>query len=113
MKILVTVRGKDISPRFDLTMEVLISSLENDELVTPFRTILLPRPSVEELCSFIIKENINTVICGGIEERHLEYLEWKKIIVFDSVIGPFEEALDLLEDNRLQSGCILAGAVNK
>lgn len=113
MKILVTLKGADVAPRFDLTMETLIASIENNAQAISFRTILLPRPSAEELCSLILKENIDTVICGGIEEKHLKYLEWKKITVFDSVIGPFEEALDLLKDNRLQSGCILAGAVNK
>lgn len=113
MKILVAIRKTDISPRFDLTMETLITSLENDELAAPFRTILLPRPSAEELCSLILKENIDVVICGGIEEKYLKYLEWKKITVFDSIVGPFKEALVFLKDNQLQSGCILPGAVDK
>lgn len=111
MKILVTIKKSDIATRFDLVMEVLIASSENNRLITPFRTVLLPRPSAEDLCSFIMKENIEVVICGGIEEKHLKYLTWKKIKVIDSVVGPYLEALDLVVQDRLKSGEILSGAV--
>jgi predicted Fe-Mo cluster-binding NifX family protein len=113
MKILVTIKKTDIATRFDLAMEVLIASSENDHLLTPFRTVLLPRPSAEDLCSFIMKENIEVVICGGIEEKHLKYLTWKKIKVVDSVVGPYLEALELLVEDQLMPGEILPGAVVK
>lgn len=111
MKILVAIRKNDIATRFDLTMEVLIASFDNKNLVKPYRTVLLPRPSAEELCTFIIKENIEVVICGGIEEKHLKYLSWKKIEVINSVIGPYSEALDRIVEDRLMSGDVLPGAV--
>ena len=60
-----------------------------------------------------MKEHIDTVICGGIEEKHLKYLSWKKIKVIHSVIGPYAEALKEANDNRLQSGVILSGAVSR
>lgn len=110
MKILVTVNKAHISPRFDLTIEALIATCEEKRLITPFRTILLTRPSPEELCSLIMKENIDIVICGGIEEKHLKYLTWKKITVIHSVIGPYAEALNIAIDDTLEDGCILPGA---
>ena len=81
--------------------------------MTPYRTLLLTRPSAEELCSLIMKENIDIVICGGIEEKHLKYLTWKKITVIHSVIGPYAEALNMAIDDTLEDGCILSGAINR
>lgn len=111
MKILITIQGNFIAPRFDMVSEVLIATLEGRKLVDKPRTILISRPSADELCSFITKEDISVVICGGIEERHFKYLAWTKKKVFDSVIGPYAEALQLFLDNRLTSGAILPGAV--
>jgi predicted Fe-Mo cluster-binding NifX family protein len=111
MKILVTVNKSHISPRFDLTIETLIAACEDNHLVTPFRTLLLTRPSADELCSLIMKENIDIIICGGIEEKHLKYLTWKKVKVIHSVIGSYAEALNMAIDNQLENGCILPSAV--
>ena len=71
----------------------------------------MTRPSSEELCALIIKENINTVICNGIEERHLQYLSWKKMKIHNSVVGPHKEALKAVAGGFLRSGTILPGAM--
>jgi predicted Fe-Mo cluster-binding NifX family protein len=110
MKILITIQDNFVAPRFDLTSEVLIALCENQEVLGIPRTILMTRPSSEELCSLIIKEGINVVICGGIEESHLQYLAWKKIQVTDSVIGTYSEALQAINNGFLQPGSILPGA---
>ncbi len=110
MKILITVRKNWVAPRFDLTSEVVIALCEDQHILGSPRTILMTRPSAEELCALIIKEGINTVICGGIEESHLQYLAWKKIRVIDSVVGPYAEALKAAVAGFLQSGTILPGA---
>ena len=112
MNILATVNKAHISPRFDLTIEAIIASCDENELITPFRTILLTRVSAEDLCSLIIKENINIVICGAIEERHLKYLSWKKIKVIHSVIGHYDEAIQMACKNKLEDSCILPGAAD-
>lgn len=110
MKILITIQDNNVAARFDLTSELLIALCENQQIVGTPRTILMTRPSSEELCSLIIKEGINMVICGGIEESHLQYLSWKKLQVIDSVIGPYSEALQAAYAGSLQSGTILPGA---
>ena len=110
MKILITIQDNNVAARFDLTSEVLIALCENQQILGTPRTILMTRPSAEELCSLIIKEGINVVICGGIEESHLQYLSWKKLQVIDSVIGPYPEALQATNAGFLKPGTILPGA---
>lgn len=78
MKILITILGNNVAPRFDMVSELLIVTYNDQGLVGKPRTILMSGPSSEELCSLILKEDIDTVICGGIEERHYKYLAWKK-----------------------------------
>lgn len=110
MKVLITIRENNVAPRFDLASEVLIALCEKKQVIGSPRTILMNRASSEELCALIIKEDINVVICGGIEDSHLQYLAWKKIKVLDSVIGPYSEALSASNGGFLQSGTILPGA---
>lgn len=107
MKILVTLQNNDIAPRFDLTTEVLIARITRGKVSGEPRTILLPGPSSDELCSLAIKEEVSLVICGGIEDAHFQYLIWKKIEVIDRIIGPADEALALAIAKNLQPGAII------
>ncbi len=110
MKILITIQENNVAPRFDLTSEVLIADYRGRHIIGKLRIILMTRPSPEELCGLIIKEDISRVVCGGIEETHLQYLVWKKIEVLDSIIGPYREALDMVKEGTLKPGTILSGA---
>lgn len=110
MKVLFTIAGNHISPRLDMTREILIVEIENEAIKEPPKTILLDKSSAEDLCSFIIKEEIPCVVCGGIEDKHYKYLTWKKTRVIDSVIGPYQDALDLLLKGGLTEHLILPGA---
>jgi len=107
MKILITIVGDDVAPRFDLTTEVVVANAENGKLYGKTRNLLLPRPSTEELCGLILKENVTVVVCGGIEEEHYNYLQWKKIEVIDGIIGPYAPALQLSLTGNLKAGTIL------
>lgn len=111
MKILLTLRDDDIAPRFDLTTEVLIVDTDTTGSDGTQRNILLPGASADELCSLIIKEGVNLVICGGIEDAHFQYLGWKKIRVIDKVIAPAAEALRLAMADQLQTGTIVGHGV--
>ena len=106
-KVLLTLYDHDISPRFDLTTEVLIIDLDREGAVITERTIVLPHASAEELCHLILMEGITAVICGGIEEQFYQYLTWKKINVMDSVMGPWSKALSLFRKRELKSGAFL------
>lgn len=107
MKLLITLRNNDIAPRFDLTTEVLIARIAGGKVSGTPRTILLPGPSSDEVCSLAIKEEISLLICGGIEDTHFQYLTWKKIKVIDRIIGPAKEALAMAMAKNLQPGAII------
>ncbi len=109
-KTLITISGDDVSPRFDMTSELLIANIVNGILREEPKTILLGKTSSEDLCSFIIMENISCVVCGAIEEKHYKYLLWKKVEVIDSIIGPHQEAILQLTKNNLIAGAILPGS---
>lgn len=108
MKILITIVGSDVAPRFDLVMEVIVFHVEDGKVLGEPRTILLPGASAEELCSLIIKEDISLVITGGIEDVHYQYLTWKKVQVIDGIIGPYGKALESVLAGELERNQILA-----
>ena len=106
-KVLIVLDGNDIAPRFDLSLELLIVSLGKGGKPAGKRDVVLARPSVEELCRVVSAENAHTVICGGIEKDHLQYLGWKNVEVIHSVIGSAEVALRRFLKGSLNSGDIL------
>lgn len=107
MKILITAQGDFVAPRFDLTSEVVIATVENGVLAGKPRTIIMDRASAEELSNMIMEEDVSMVICGGIEERHYQFLTWKKIRVIDFVIGDHQSVLIQALAGKLQPGDIL------
>jgi predicted Fe-Mo cluster-binding NifX family protein len=108
-KLLITIWRDQVAPRFDLTSEVLVVSVDSTGNVLNSKTIVLPTVSAEDLCHMVLTEGITTVICGGIEEEYYQYLTWKKVKVIDSVIAKYDRALELAKDSRLEPGTILGG----
>jgi predicted Fe-Mo cluster-binding NifX family protein len=107
IKILITAQGDFVAQRFDLAAEVVIAIVENGELKSGPRAIIMDRPSAEDLCNMIMEENIDLVICGGIEDRHYQFLVWKKIQVIDFVIGDYESVLKKAISGELRPGELL------
>ena len=97
----------DVAPRFDLATEVLIVTEAGADGIGDKRMVVLPRASADQLCQLIITENIQTVICSGIEEDYYQYLTWKKIDVIDSVVGSSHSALKRYLEGVLKPGDIL------
>lgn len=108
-KVLITLYGNEVAPRFDLATEVLIATLGPDGRVEEEKTVVLPQASAENLCHMVLTEEIQAVICGAIEEEYHQYLTWKRVNVFDSVMGSLEAVLERLEEGTLRSGDILFG----
>lgn len=106
LKTLIPLYGNDVAPRFDLATEVLIALRAEPDQPVEEKIVVLSQPSSEQLCHLILTEGIDTVICSGIEEEHYQYLIWKRVQVFDSVIGPWEAALARLYQGNLQPGDI-------
>ncbi len=112
MKIMITIRGDFVAPRFDLSSEVIVATCYDGQLLEEPHSIIISNVTAEKICDLALKENVSTVICGGIEEQHFQFLNWKKITIFDSVIGPYIEILQLSMNDTLESGCILPGVVS-
>lgn len=109
-KILLTLANDMIAPRFDLATEVLIVSVEDKKIFGTPKSMLLPGPSADDLCSLILKEEISVLICGGIEDEHYQFLSWKKVKVIDRIIGKTKDILQRLPDNKLRAGEIVRQA---
>lgn len=112
-KILITIIENDVAPRFDMANEVLISLLDKDGTIVENKTMVLAHESVEYLCQLILTEEIDVVICGGIEEEFFDYLTWKKVSVLDSVMGPWERALERFRSGDLVMGTILYNRIER
>lgn len=106
-KLLMPIQGDYVAPRFDLATEVYVARFEDGKVIGEPKTIIMEKPSDEELCHMIIEEHISDVICGGIEEIHYNFLVWKKIVVKDGVIARWEDAFQLLLDGKLGQGDIV------
>ena len=111
-KILIPITGDDVAPRFDLATEIQVITTSND-VIEESKTIVLPQASAEKLCHLIITENAKVIICGGIEDEYHQYLTWKRIQIFDSVIGKWKKALELLMKETLTPGDILSNEETK
>lgn len=112
-KVLIALYGNDVAPRFDLATEVLIAVVASDGSLSDEKTVVLPHSSAEQLCHMSLTEEVQVVICGGIEDEYYQYLTWKKVQVLDSVIGPYEPVLARFRKGGLQSGDILFGEGGK
>lgn len=106
-KLLIPLYGDEVAPRFDLAGEVLIVTLNDRNEVAEDRIIVVSQASAEGLCHLILKEEIGTVICGGIEEEYYQYLKWKRVELLDAVIGPWKAALAAWIGGTLSPGSIL------
>lgn len=106
-KILITVDGTSVASRFDLATEVRLYILANGEVSGQPRSILLPTPSADELCSLVLKENIDVLICGGLTEEHFQFLCWKDVKVHDRIIGSCSDAVKRYLDGTLSSGAVI------
>lgn len=106
-KILLTLADNMIAPRFDLTTEVLIVTMEDNKITGSPRSMLLPGPSADEICGLVLKEGITDLICGGIEEEHYQFLAWKKIKIIDRVIGKSQDILLKFLAGNLQEGAVI------
>lgn len=113
MKILLTVHDKSIAPRFDQATEVIIVEHDGHRMVGDPRTIILSRRGAEDLSDLIVKEGVDCIVCGGIEENYYRFFSWKKVTVFDGIIGSHREALQMAISGTLRSGTILPSAIEE
>lgn len=105
--VLIPLLREDVAPRFDLAVEVMLASFDEDGAETGRQTIMLSHSSADELCDFVLRQGVSAVIANGIEEEYYHYLRWKRVEVLDGIMGPAGEALERFRQGRLAPGDIL------
>jgi predicted Fe-Mo cluster-binding NifX family protein len=103
---MIPLMGDLVAPRFDMAPEVVVV-LTNENEILEERTYVMSRPSPESICQMAISERINILVCCGIEEEFYQYLKWKKVEVYDCVLGPYRRAISKLLSNSLRSNEVL------
>lgn len=106
-KLLIPLMGDHIAPRFDLATEAIIISFDQEWNENEEKILVFSQASAEDLCHLILTEGVKIVICSGIEEEYYHYLTWKKIKIFDSVIGLWKNATEQFRKGNLIVGTIL------
>ena len=104
--VLIPIQGHYVAPRFDLTPEVWLGRYDQPEREPQGKILVLAHPSADKVCQMVLDEQVAVVVCGGIEGQYLEYLVWKKVEVYDSVIGSYKKAVQALAEGRLRSEMI-------
>lgn len=102
--VLIPLFRDDVAPRFDRACEALLVSWDALGAEVSRATVILARPSAEEMCRLAERERVTTVVTGGVEDEYYQYLRWKKIDVLDNVMGPAEAALAALKSGSLNAG---------
>ncbi len=106
-KVLIPLQGDDIAPRFDCAQEVLVAIADEHGQTIEQRVVVLAQASPEHLCDLIIREKADVVVCCGIEDEFYQFLRWKGVTVFDSVIGPVPVILEQVLAGKVSGGDIL------
>lgn len=109
-KVAIPVMETEVSPRFDLSTEVVILT-SNPHEQPDKKQIVLPRSSADDLCHILLSEKISTLICCAIEDEYYEFLKWKKIRIYDSIIGSWEKAYKNWQTHELKSGDIFSSRI--
>ncbi|WP_027184298.1 NifB/NifX family molybdenum-iron cluster-binding protein [Desulfovibrio inopinatus] len=106
-KVLIPLHENDVAPRFDLADEVWVGVVDEEAGVSEEHTVVLPQASAEGLCAMILHEHIDIVVCCGIEEEYYQYLVWKHVDVYDSVVGTVDQVVSALLQKKLAAGQVL------
>ncbi|WP_461210577.1 dinitrogenase iron-molybdenum cofactor biosynthesis protein [Desulfocurvus sp. DL9XJH121] len=105
-KILITLDLDHVAARFDLTAEAWLGRLESGAEADG-KTLVLSSASADELCKLVLTEKVSLVVCGAIEGKYYDYLQWKGVEVYDSVIGGLDSVLAALDSRTLEPGAVL------
>lgn len=105
--VLVPLLRENVAPRFDLAVELLLAAFDEDRAEVGRQHVMLAHSSADELCDFILRQGVNALIVGGIEEEYYHYLRWKRVEVLDGIMGPVNLVLERYARGRLTAGDIL------
>lgn len=106
MKIAIPVFQTKISPRFDSAQSFLLMLIKNDGIVTREELPMMGW-SLSAKRKELVKRDVDTVICGGIDMESMQYLCSGGIKVYSWITGEIEDAVTRFIDKGLESGIII------
>jgi predicted Fe-Mo cluster-binding NifX family protein len=101
MKVAISLFGPFVSPRFGYAPEIVLVTIEGDEIVSRER-LYTGGLSIHHLLNNLSASNVNAVICGGINGFCYRRLVSRGISVVPDVRGEAERALQLFLRGRLR-----------
>jgi predicted Fe-Mo cluster-binding NifX family protein len=100
MKVAISLFGPWVSPRFGYAPEMVLVTIEGDEIVSRER-LYTGGLSIPHLLNHLSSSNVDAVICGGINGFCYRQLVSRGISVVPDVRGDAETALQLFLRGRL------------
>ena len=100
MKVAISLFGPFVSPRFGYAPEIVLVTIEGDEIVSRER-LYTGGLSIPHLLNHLSASNVDAVICGGINGFCYRRLVSRGISVVPDVRGDAETALQLFLRGRL------------
>ncbi len=106
MKIAIPVFQTKISPRFDSAQSVLLLRVQDDKIVTR-EELPMTGWSLSAKRKEMFEQDVDTLICGGIDYESMQYLVSGGINVYSWITGEIEDAVTRFIEKGLESGIIL------
>lgn len=103
MKIAIPLHENRVSPRFDCAYRFMIVTAENNA-VTNLETISFHSINPMQRINELVSADIDTLICGAINEFTFRMITEKGIDIIPWIIGPVDEVLDLFMKGELRAG---------
>ena len=106
MKVAMALFGTRVSPRFDCAPGFEVIEISDGDISA--RTHLDTRGmAIPDRLKKLAELGVETLICGGIDARSAEQLEFSGIKIYSWVTGEAEDALSCLLEGQLESGLMM------
>jgi len=106
MRIAIPAFHTKVSPRFDTAQEFILVEVANGNVIDRERLPVKSR-SISEKIKDLIEREVDTLICGGIDQLSMRQLSFNHIEVYSWITGEVEDAVTCFLRNELNSGIIL------
>jgi predicted Fe-Mo cluster-binding NifX family protein len=106
MKIAIPVFHTKISPRFDSSQGFILLEIEKSSVMKRKELPTKDWPLPDKIKQ-LIDLGVDTLICGGIDLKSMQHLNFNGIKVYSWITGEVEDALTCFLNERLESGDIL------
>jgi predicted Fe-Mo cluster-binding NifX family protein len=93
-----------VAPRYDRCPEIVLATINDAGVVETKKVISTGALKPHEVATLLSRNQVTTLICGGVKEQGQKDLKRYNIRLVDNVIGNVEEVLSLYVEGKLRSG---------